>query len=104
MDYLFEEVQQFYCMIMDKDDGPQEVLDRHQRCGETSFRLSELMCSRGQSITHRLQGGTGRGSLTMKAENVSNSRDVFECTFAASKLANKDGFFGKSDPFVIIER
>jgi Ca2+-dependent lipid-binding protein len=104
IDYIFEKIQELCVMVMDKDDGPQEDLDKHQRCGESQFRLSELMCARGQSITHRLLGGTGKGSVTFKAENVANTRDVFECSFSGTKLANKDGFFGKSDPFLIIQR
>ena len=42
--------------------------------------------------------------MTVKDEAVANTRDVFVCTFAANKLVNKDGFFGKSDPFLKIHR
>ena len=33
-----------------------------------------------------------------------NTRDLFCVTFSGTKLANKDGFFGTSDPFLEISR
>ena len=42
--------------------------------------------------------------LTIRGESVANTRDVFCCQFAGKKLKNTDGFFGKSDPFLIISR
>jgi len=44
------------------------------------------------------------GSIEIRGEAVTNTRDVFIGTFAGTKLANKDGFFGKSDPFLQISR
>ena len=45
-----------------------------------------------------------RGSLKVSAEPVANTRDVFVANFSGHKLANKDGFFGRSDPFLVISR
>ena len=42
--------------------------------------------------------------LDVRGEAVNNTRDVFVATFAGHKLANKDGFFGRSDPFLTISR
>ncbi len=35
---------------------------------------------------------------------MTNTRDLFVVTFSGSKLANKDGMFGTSDPFLEISR
>ena len=45
-----------------------------------------------------------RGTMNVRGETVANCRDVFVATFAGHKLINKDGFFGKSDPFFNISR
>ena len=44
------------------------------------------------------------GELTVRGEALTNTRDVFVGNFTGNKLANKDGFFGKSDPFLVISR
>lgn len=45
-----------------------------------------------------------RGTLEIRAEAQTNTRDLFVVTFRGYKLANKDGFFGTSDPFLVISR
>ena len=104
--YSFEVVQEFIVEVYDKDDGPITDLSRHQKCGETSFKLSSLMCAKNQRLTQSLRGGyaTGSSQLLIFGEIVANIRDEFECTFAGSKLANKDGWFGTSDPFLEISK
>jgi hypothetical protein len=47
---------------------------------------------------------TYRGSLVIRAESKVNSRDLLNVTFKGAKLSNKDGFFGTSDPFLVISR
>ena len=47
---------------------------------------------------------THRGTLEIRAEAQTNTRDLFVVTFRGYKLANKDGFFGTSDPFLVISR
>jgi hypothetical protein len=102
--YVFEEVQHFEVAVFDKDAGDVADLSKHQLCGSTSFSLGSLMCSRGQALTLQLEGRSPGSTLKVRAEAVSAGNDVFECSFAGSKLANKDGFFGKSDPFLDISR
>ena len=104
LDYRFEEVQTYQVEIYDKDDGPVTNLALHQRCGTAAFRLGVLMCSASQTTKLGLVGGHPGSFVTIRGEIVANTRDEFECTFAGSKLANKDGFFGKSDPFLDISR
>ena len=45
-----------------------------------------------------------KGMLIVQAESQSNTRDQLCVTFQGEKLANKDGFFGKSDPFIVASR
>jgi hypothetical protein len=103
-DYLFEQIQDYVIEVYDKDDGPISDLTRHQKCGEVSFRLSSLMCAPNQKLTNSLRGGYAKGAVTIVGEIVARTRDEFECTFAGIKLANKDGWFGKSDPFLEISK
>ena len=44
------------------------------------------------------------GTVTLKAEEVSTCADIAILHFAGAKLVNKDGFFGKSDPFLQVSR
>jgi hypothetical protein len=50
------------------------------------FRLSEL------------------GKLTIRSEAKADTRDLFCVTFNAANLVNKEGFFSKSDPFLVFLR
>jgi hypothetical protein len=45
-----------------------------------------------------------RGTLELRAESQTNTRDLFCAAFRGVKLANKDGFFGTSDPFIVVSR
>lgn len=44
------------------------------------------------------------GTVTIRAEAKADTRDLFCVTFGANNLANKEGFFAKSDPFLVILR
>jgi hypothetical protein len=44
------------------------------------------------------------GTLTVRAEAKADTRDLFCVTFGANNLVNKEGFFSKSDPFIVILR
>jgi hypothetical protein len=48
--------------------------------------------------------GINSGELEIHAEPQTNTRDLFCVSFRGYKLANKDGFFGTSDPFLSISR
>jgi hypothetical protein len=45
-----------------------------------------------------------RGTLELRVESQTNTRDLFCAAFRGVKLANKDGFFGTSDPFIVVSR
>ncbi len=100
MDYFFEVVQEVTIKVFDRDSNhPLTDVHRHQLCGEVTFTLSSLMCSSGQHLAVNLHGGRSHGAVHVQAEAVTNTRDVFLGQFSCVKLENKDGFFGKSDPF-----
>ena len=102
VNYVFEEVQRFEVAVYDKDDGDLLDLRKHELCGSCTFSLGSVMCSRGMSLDAPIRDGSSK--VKIRAEIVQVSNDIFECSFAGTKLANKDGFFGKSDPFLDISR
>lgn len=106
MDYMFEENQMFEVAVYDKDTDDMRDLSKHQLCGTARFSLGSVMCARGQTCNLSLAGGLASNNerVIIRAETVASNRDTFSCSFAGSKLANKDGFFGKSDPFYVISR
>ena len=88
-------------------DGSKELDEKHHDfCGEAVFTLANLMCARGQRLELPLQSSRGRahGSLLVRAEAVANTRDLFITEFVGTKLSNKDGWFGKSDPYLKLYR
>jgi len=101
INYYFESVQEVTIKIYDKDGGyPVDQVSHHQACGEATFVVSSLMCAKGQKLTLNLTRGPARGTVSIQAEPISNTRDIFVGKFVGTKLANKDGLFGKSDPFL----
>jgi hypothetical protein len=62
-----------------------------------------FICPSAHPIQH-MYTYTYRGSLVIRAESKVNSRDLLNVTFKGAKLSNKDGFFGTSDPFLVISR
>jgi hypothetical protein len=51
-----------------------------------------------------MSGTKKRGTITIRAESCHGTRDVFVGTFAGKGLTNKDGWFGRSDPFLVVSR
>ena len=64
------------------------------------------MGSRGRALEQELVHRTrkNRGTLIVKAEPIKRNTDTLYIGFSAAKLDNKDGWFGKSDPFLVIQR
>jgi hypothetical protein len=48
--------------------------------------------------------GPARGTCTIRVEEMKNQNGYLTMNVRASKLSNKDGLFGKSDPFLRISR
>jgi hypothetical protein len=44
------------------------------------------------------------GKVTVKTEAKADTRDLFCVNLSATGLSNKEGFFAKSDPFLIVSR
>eukprot|EP01038_Epipyxis_sp_PR26KG_P008215 gene8215-11116_t len=107
VDYVFESIQEFIVHVYHYHDGhPKIEFGRHTLVGECSFLMSSLMTARGQMLKQAISGKSRdkAGDLEVRAELRTNTRDLFSATFQGAKLANKDGLFGKSDPFLEISR
>lgn len=104
LDYYFEEIQELCVEIYDRD-SPSEDLKAHDFLGQVQFTLGRLIGSRGQSMVMDLQPRSQKsnrklGQIEIKAEEVATCADVFDFQFSARNLDKKNGFFGKSDPYV----
>jgi hypothetical protein len=42
--------------------------------------------------------------LTIRGEELAACNDFLHVTFSGKKLANKDGMFGKSDPYISLKK
>ena len=63
--------------------------------------MAALVAARGNTLTLPLTGnGAKKGStLTVTSEEMALCKGQAVLTFKGVKLANRDGWFGKSDPF-----
>ena len=106
VDYKFEAVQKIKVDIFDKDSGPVHKLSNHTLIGSITFTIADLMCSPGSYLEEKIIGRRARAEskIIVVGETVANCRDVLSISFKGKKLANKDGFFGRSDPFITIYR
>lgn len=103
LDYNFEVVQEFVVRIYNSDGrSNNQDLDKHTLIGGTTFHLATLMRAPNQLIVDTFQNGCG--VLSIHGESLSSTRDNFVVSFSAQKLVNKEGFFSKSDPFLLISR
>lgn len=111
VDFFFEEVQRLRIEVFDRDSRS-EKLSAHDFLGCVELTMGQLMSTKGQSmVLSVLQKGDGcskvrglSGHVVISAEEVSTCADMLNVQFAGVKLDNKDGFFGKSDPFLNIYR
>jgi len=108
IEFHFEVEQKFKVSVFDGDHN-RPTLEGHDTAGSAEFKLADLMCSPTQSVTLPLEGCSRRGflpgTLVVRGEAVSTTRDELRVQFQAiSKLANKDGLIGRSDPFLTISR
>jgi hypothetical protein len=105
MDYMFEIVQEIVVRVY-QHNGSTSSNDetKHTYIGKGSFFLSNLMCANNQKLECQICEGKNTGKVIIRGESQTNTRDLLCVTFAGTKLANKDGFFGKSDPYLTISR
>lgn len=102
LDYCFEQVQRLKFSVYDLDNDTPSL-------GDDDF-LGCLECSLGEVVsvgtyTKPLTPGTGKkskgnlGTMTVRAEQVSENKSMLELRFSAQGLDKKD-FLGKSDPYL----
>ncbi|OWZ14171.1 Copine [Phytophthora megakarya] len=111
VDFFFEEVQRLRVEVFDRDSSSERLSD-HDFLGCVEITMGQLMSSKGQSaVLKLLQNDKGRGHVhnlsghvVIDAEEVSTCADMINVRFTATKLDNKDGWFGASDPFLNIYR
>ncbi|XP_064607159.1 copine-8-like isoform X2 [Liolophura sinensis] len=104
INYFFEECQKLKFEIYDVDT-PGTRLDQQDFLGRFECTLAEIISSPSGKLERPL-GGPGnakRGSITVRAEELSNSKEVIHFQFKATNLDKMD-FFGKSDPFLVFKR
>ena len=106
VDYHFEEHQLLTIKVYDEDKKGSKDLRDHDYVGCASCSLGELMGSNANSLSFKLKGGkkTENGTVAVRAEEVSSCSDQLVLQLSGAKLKNKDGFFGKSDPFIRMYR
>lgn len=117
--YNFEEVQVLLFRVYDVDTALDNVstksipLHQQQFLGEIECVLSQIVTAPGQKLTRALQplkeqvtemsGMPELGLLTVRAEEMLQSKHIVEFEVFCTDLDNKD-FFSKSDPFLSISK
>ncbi|GMF29639.1 unnamed protein product [Phytophthora lilii] len=108
VDFHFESVQQLKVEVYDQDSSSPDKLKEQDFIGRAEFTLGQLMGAPGQSGSFLLTRGKNtskhQGSLLVKAEETKDSSEAVRLRFSATALANMDGMFSKSDPFLVISR
>uniref|UniRef100_A0AAV1UNV1 C2 domain-containing protein n=1 Tax=Peronospora matthiolae TaxID=2874970 RepID=A0AAV1UNV1_9STRA len=108
VEFHFESVQHLKVEVYDQDSSSPDKLKDQDFIGSAEFTLGQLMGAEGQSGSFWLTRGTStanrQGSLLVKAEEAKVSSETVRLCFCATGLANMDGLFGKSDPFLVISR
>eukprot|EP00762_Andalucia_godoyi_P005362 ANDGO_06744.mRNA.1 hypothetical protein len=121
MNYQFERVQKIQFCLWDMDssiaNGAAAVLipenlhksRPHDFIGIFETQLANVLCARNQSLSGELRKPASteiRGLITIRGEEVSTGGIMGTATYnmAGQGLDNKDGMFGKSDPFLVFNR
>jgi len=116
MDFIFEAMQELRVLVCDYDSTSD-----HDFLGQCFTNVAHVMASPGGSATLPLMdyrnpskpakssgkkknGKRQPATVTLHAAEVSRNNDEVKFQFSGHKLSNKDGFFGKSDPFYIISK
>jgi hypothetical protein len=104
VDFFFEEVQNMKVVVYDRDSKAED-LAKQELCGSAELTMGKLMGHQGH-IVLPLVGGKAKkkSTITLHAEEVSACADLLQLQFVCTKLDNRDGIFGASDPFVKLSR
>eukprot|EP00918_Siedleckia_nematoides_P098130 GHVU01214836.1.p1 GENE.GHVU01214836.1~~GHVU01214836.1.p1 ORF type:complete len:563 (+),score=135.63 GHVU01214836.1:54-1691(+) len=102
-EYHFEKKQKFVIRIIDVDD-PKNPLNNFQEIGKVECTMGKLVGSpkgRFESPLIGKGGKDGFGKLIVIAEELKGRNDdLLHLSMKGVELANKDGMFGKSDPYL----
>ncbi|ELT91123.1 hypothetical protein CAPTEDRAFT_150478 [Capitella teleta] len=104
VDYMFEEVQNLRFMVYDLDNKTPDLSD-DDFLGSMDCTMGQLVSSSPYTQPLVLKGGkrAGKGTITVRAEEIAKLQDVLNMSFRAQGLDNKD-FLGKSDPYLEFSR
>eukprot|EP00743_Colponemidia_sp_Colp-15_P004344 GILK01004686.1.p1 GENE.GILK01004686.1~~GILK01004686.1.p1 ORF type:complete len:580 (-),score=66.12 GILK01004686.1:161-1879(-) len=102
--YFFEEVQILRFRVYDIDNESAS-LDDDDFLGEAQMNLGEVMGARGQSLIKSLQiKSRAAGTIIVRGEELQSCRESVRFNITGTKVASKDGFFSKSDPYLTLSR
>lgn len=86
--------------MFDKDPGKNDYI------GSLFTTLGKVAGARNQTYMSELkdQKGNKTGTIIIRGESVASSNDLVCMKLAAKKLDNVEGWFSKSDPFLVFSR
>ncbi|GCB82584.1 hypothetical protein scyTo_0022695, partial [Scyliorhinus torazame] len=103
VDYFFEEMQSLMFEVYDAQTGGETCCTDDDLLGAAQCTLGQIVSQTKITKPLMLKNGksAGKSTITITAEEVSETNDYVELTFSAQKLDDKD-LFSKSDPFMEI--
>ncbi|XP_046542548.1 copine-8-like isoform X2 [Haliotis rubra] len=101
MQYYFEQAQKLKFEIYDVDSASAD-LKKHDFLGRFECSLGEIV-SANRLVKNLIGPKKKSGSIAITAEELSSCKEQATMQFCAHKLDKKD-FFGKSDPFLTLNR
>ncbi|GMI33481.1 hypothetical protein TrCOL_g11565 [Triparma columacea] len=103
--YHFEENQMLTIKVFDEDKKGSKNLNDHDYAGMCTLSLGQLMGADANCVSRPIKGGpNSQGFCCVRAEEVTSCADQIMLQLGGKGLKNKDGWFGKSDPFVVASR
>lgn len=105
LEYTFDRTQSMALCVYDEDCSEGKMGDDY--LGAVTFTAGEVMGCRGCAVSKGLVGGNKNGGVVViRGEEVqaTDDRKHLEFILHGSGLKNKDGVFGKSDPYLIFKR
>lgn len=100
VDYVFEIKQRIKFEVQDVDESKAELI------GEAETTVGAIAGARNQTtiLDLRTKSGKSAGKIVIKVDKVKESREQIYMQWAGVKLADVDGMFDKSDPFLRFQR
>jgi hypothetical protein len=88
--------------VFDEDKKGSTKLHDHDYLGMCSVSVGQIMGSNGNATSCQIRGAgkMSKGFVALRAEEVSSCADQVRLQLSGKGLKNKDGWFGKSDPFL----